>query len=88
MKADDRRDRELIRSLRRELDEHKHRNNDMLAELTELRKERDSCKMELNEDIIRHARELEDERNQKRLQQSEIDKLSFKTKCAEDDMQK
>lgn len=88
MKADDRRDRELIRSLRRELDEHKHRNNDMLAELTELRKERDSCKMELNEEIIRHARELEDERNQKRLQQSEIDKLSFKTKCAEDDMQK
>jgi len=41
--------------------------------------------MSLNEEIIRHARELEEERNQKRLLQSESDKLSFKTKCAEDE---
>lgn len=88
MKADDRRDRELIRQLRRELDEAKRRNTDMITELSDLRKERDQSKMQLNEEIIRHAREVEDERNQKRLLQSEADKLSFKAKCAEDEAQK
>jgi hypothetical protein len=87
-KADDRRDRELIRQLRRELEDHKRRNNDMITEQTDLRKDRDSIKMELNEEMIRHARELEDERNQKRLLQSENDKVSFKSKCTEDEMQK
>jgi len=88
VKADDRRDRELIRQLRRELDEAKRRNTDMITELSDLRKERDQSKMQLNEEIIRHAREVEDERNQKRLLQSEADKLSFKAKCAEDEAQK
>jgi cell division protein FtsB len=45
VKADDRRDRELIRQLRRELDEAKRRNTDMITELSDLRKERDQSKM-------------------------------------------
>jgi hypothetical protein len=40
-KADDRRDRELIRQLRRDLDEHKRRTQELLQEATELRRERD-----------------------------------------------
>ena len=73
-KCDDRRDRELVRQLRRELDENKRRANDLLSEAADLRKERDQLKLEKNELIISHARETEEERNQKRLLLSDLDK--------------
>jgi len=84
--VDDKRDRELIRQLRRELDEAKRRANEALSEASELRKERDQLKMERNEVMIQHAREVEEERNQKRVLTSDVDKLTFKLKCAEDDL--
>lgn len=40
-KLDDKRDREVIRQLRRDLDDYKRRSNDLLSETSELRKERD-----------------------------------------------
>ena len=48
-KADDKRDRDLIRQLRREVDEHKRRTTDLLSETTDLRRERDLLKIERNE---------------------------------------
>lgn len=48
-RADDKRDRELIRQLRRDLDESKRRTNDLLSEASELRRERDILKLEKNE---------------------------------------
>jgi len=74
-KLDDKRDREVIRQLRRDLDDYKRRSNDLLSETSELRKERDQVKVEKNDMMISHARELEDERNAKRVNLTEIDKL-------------
>ena len=48
-KADDKRDRELIRQLRRDLDEHKRRSTELIREATDLRRERDQLKHEKNE---------------------------------------
>ena len=78
-KAEDRRDRDLIRSLRREVDEHKRRCTELLGEVSELRKDRDMIKLERGELQVRHSRELEETRNQIRVLTSEIERLGFKT---------
>ena len=51
-KADDKKDRELIRQLRRELDSHKRKNQENLSECTELRRDRDLIKLEKNEQFV------------------------------------
>lgn len=62
-RADDRRDRDLIRQLRREVDEHKRRATELLSENSDLRKERDQLKLERGELSIKHTREMEDIKN-------------------------
>lgn len=44
--------------------------------------------MDKNEDLIQHAKELEEERNNRRVIVSENEKLKFKIRCLEDDLQK
>jgi hypothetical protein len=56
--------------------------------MADLRKERDQAKMEKNDLIIRHAKEIEEERTQRRVVATENDKLKFKSKCLEDDIHK
>ncbi len=87
-KVDDRRDRELVRQLRRELDDHKRRNTDLLTEVNDLRRERDNLKLEKNELFVSHAKDLAEARNQKRALHSAVDKSTFKMQCAEEDLQK
>ena len=65
-RADDKRDRELIRQLRRDLDENKRRITEMLTDSSDLRRERDLAKLEKNELVIQYTKDLEEERNQKR----------------------
>lgn len=62
-KAEDRRDRDLIRQLRREVDEHKRRCTELLGECSDLRKERDLLKLEKGDSQVKHARDLEEARN-------------------------
>ena len=59
-KADDKRDRELIRQLRRDLDEQKRRSTQSLAETNDLRRERDQLKLEKNEQFIQFTRDIEE----------------------------
>ena len=54
----------------------------------ELRKERDSLKLEKNDMLIKHAKEMEDERNLRRSLATECEKLKFRVKCLEDDAHK
>lgn len=63
LKLEDQRDRETIRQNRRDLEEYKKRASDFSIEMNELRKERDSLKLERNDLIIKQAKEVEDERN-------------------------
>lgn len=48
-RCDDRRDRELIKQLRRDLDEAKRRAHDATQEMNQLRRERDSLKVDKND---------------------------------------
>ena len=45
-KAEDRRDRDLIRQLRRDVDENKRRCTELLSEAADLRKDRDTVKLD------------------------------------------
>eukprot|EP00347_Sterkiella_histriomuscorum_P015883 403355323 len=87
-RADDKRDRELIRQLRRDLDENKRRITEMLTDSSDLRRERDLAKLEKNELVIQYTKDLEEERNQKRQIQSELDRVAFKLNCVEEEKQK
>lgn len=44
--------------------------------------------MDKNDLLIKHAKEIEDERTTRRVLQTENDKLKFKNKCLEDDVHK
>lgn len=84
-RADDKKDRELIRQLRRDLDENKRRTTELLGEVSDLRRERDLAKLERNDNMITHSKEIENERNQKRLLTSEVERLSFKLQTSEEE---
>jgi hypothetical protein len=45
-------------------------------------------KLEKNDLIIKQAKEIEDERNLRRMQNTEGEKLKFRVKCLEDELQK
>ena len=74
--------------MRRDLEEYKKRHSDTCIDMNEVRKERDSLKLEKNDMIIKQAIEVEEERNQRRSLTTETEKLKFRLKCLEDDLQK
>jgi len=86
--VEEQRDKDTVRQVRRDLEEFKKRCNDLQCEVNELRKDRDSLKLDKNDLIIKHAKEVEDERNIRRTLNSENEKLKFRIKCLEDDLQK
>jgi len=88
LRIEEGRDQEQIRKLRRDLDESKRRCTEMGTELVEIRKERDLAKMDKNDLLIKHAKEIEEERTTRRVLTTENDKLKFKGKCLEDDVHK
>jgi hypothetical protein len=77
-KSEDRRDRDLIRQLRRDLDENKRRCTELLSETSDLRKDRDLIKLDKGDMQVKHQREMEELRNQIRVLTSEVDRLTFK----------
>lgn len=81
-------DKEVTRGLRREIDDIKRRLCEAQQEALDLRKERDQLKIDKNELIIKNAKDVEEERNHRRVFQSENDKLKFQIKCFEDDLAK
>ena len=85
---DSNREREQTRILRRDIDDLKRRLSESQQEALDLRKERDQLKIDKNELLIKNAKDLEEERNHRRVFQSENDKLKFQLKCMEDDLSK
>ena len=59
-RTDDKRDREIIRQLRRDLDEQKRRVSQLQQESNDIRRERDAIKLEKNEQFIHFTKELEE----------------------------
>ena len=78
----------MIRQLRRDLDTHKRKEQELQSEATDLRRERDSIKLEKNETFVQFTKELEEERSAKRQILSELERNEFKMKCMQDDVQK
>jgi len=70
------------------LDEAKRRLAESGSELAEVCKERDAAKLERNDSLVKHAKELDGERTSRRVLQAETDKLKFRVKCLEDDVHK
>ena len=85
---DSHKEKEVSRQLKREIDELKRRLAQEQQESLDLRKERDQLKIDRNEQIIKNAKDVEEERNHRRVLQSENDKLKFQMKCMEDDLAK
>ena len=85
---DSTKDRDQSRQLRRDVDDVKRRLCEAQQEAIELRKERDQLKIDKNELLIKNAKDVEEERNLRRVLQTENDKLRFQIKCFEDDLSK
>ena len=62
-KQEDRRDRELVRQVRREAEEGKRRVTELLGEVGEMRRERDRERAERAEGEVRMGKVVEEERN-------------------------
>ena len=67
LRIEEQRDKDTVRQVRRDLEEYKKRYSDCNIEVCELRKERDALKLEKNDFIIKQAKEIEDERNLRRM---------------------
>ncbi|CAD8101143.1 unnamed protein product [Paramecium sonneborni] len=85
---EDSKDRDLIRRLRKDLDEYKLKFNNSDSENQELRNERDKIREEKNEIMIKFARQIDQERNDKRQYKSDFDKLQVRTRFVEDELRK
>lgn len=87
-KLDDHRDRDMIRDLRRELDEYKRRYADALTDSTDMRKARDEATSLIADLQVQHSSDLESERNKRRDLESQVDKLRFQLQCKDEEMAK
>ncbi|CAK87391.1 unnamed protein product (macronuclear) [Paramecium tetraurelia] len=85
---EDSKDRDLIRRLRKDLDEYKLKFNNADTENVELRNERDKIREEKNEIMIKFARQIDQERNDKRQYKSDFDKIQVRTRFIEDELRK
>ena len=86
-KVEDNRDREIIRDLRREVEEAKRRATDAVSESGDLRRARDDLKSELTDQQVTHTQEIEIERSKRREAEAEIEKHKFKVSCKEEEIQ-
>ncbi|CAD8169045.1 unnamed protein product [Paramecium pentaurelia] len=86
--VEDNKDRDTIRRLRKDLEEYKLKFNATDTENEELRNERDKIREEKNDIMIKFARQLDTERNDKRQFKSDFDKLQVRTRFLEDEFRK
>ncbi|CAD8080201.1 unnamed protein product [Paramecium primaurelia] len=86
--VEDNKDRDTIRRLRKDLEEYKLKFNITDTENEELRNERDKIREEKNDIMIKFARQLDTERNDKRQFKSDFDKLQVRTRFLEDEFRK
>ncbi|KAM3147617.1 hypothetical protein pb186bvf_000424 [Paramecium bursaria] len=85
---EDNKDKELIKRIRKDLDDYKQKYTAVDNENEELRAERDKIREEKNELMIKFSRQIDQERNDKRAYKTEADKLNVKTRFLEDELRK
>ncbi|KAL4512473.1 hypothetical protein ABPG72_005475 [Tetrahymena utriculariae] len=87
-KIDDQKDKENARKLRREVDELKQKLFQKDQECEELRRERDRCREEKNECLIRFSKQVDSERNEKRIYKAESEKLAIRVRFLDEESKK
>ena len=70
------------------MDEARRKNQDSMQEFNEVRRERDTLKIDKNEQFLNYQRDLEDMKNKNRDLQSEVDRVEFKQKALSEENQK
>ena len=78
----------MIRELKRESAEFKRKYQDCLTEITLLRKERDELLTQKGDDSLNVKKTLDEEKTMRNDLKSEIEKLTFKIKWNEENLQK
>eukprot|EP01022_Parablepharisma_sp_SALTPOND_P021277 TRINITY_DN411_c0_g1_i1.p1 TRINITY_DN411_c0_g1~~TRINITY_DN411_c0_g1_i1.p1 ORF type:complete len:1006 (-),score=83.67 TRINITY_DN411_c0_g1_i1:3692-6709(-) len=85
-KLDDTRDKEMIRTMKREIEEYKRKSLDAQREAAELRKQRDELKLEKSTVSIEHAKQIEQVRAGERRAQDEVEDLQLKIQKMEEEL--
>ncbi len=87
-RVDDTKDKEAIRLLKREVEEHKRKAMDSMKEVAELRKQRDELKLERSGLLIEQAKQLDQARLGERRAREEAEELTSKIQKAEEELTK
>jgi len=82
-RVEDTRDKDIIRALRRELDDIKFRFYENENEMEELRREKEKLREEKNDILIKLNKQVDVEKNEKRAQKAEADRLLIKVRQLE-----
>eukprot|EP00357_Protocruzia_adherens_P031807 CAMPEP_0115017978 /NCGR_PEP_ID=MMETSP0216-20121206/28485_1 /TAXON_ID=223996 /ORGANISM="Protocruzia adherens, Strain Boccale" /LENGTH=586 /DNA_ID=CAMNT_0002388991 /DNA_START=16 /DNA_END=1776 /DNA_ORIENTATION=+ len=85
-RIEDSKDKERIRLLKKEADEGRIRNEKLLEEIEDLRKERDALRNQKHQDLLNFSREVDQEKSAKRALGSEVDRLGSRVQSLEDDI--
>jgi len=84
-RIEDNRDKELIRNLRRELDEIKYRYDETENEMEDLRREKERLREEKNDILIKLNKQIDIEKSDKRNYKAENDRLLIKVRQLENE---
>ena len=87
-RADDKRDRDLIKQLRRDLEEAKRRAADAVSESNTVRRERDTLRVEKNDQLMHFIRDIEELKTKLREQEAEAERCQFKYQAHTESNQK
>ena len=87
-KLDDTRDKEIIRTMKREVEEYKRKSLDALKETADVRKQRDELKLEKSSIAIEHSKQLEQVRTNERKAREEIEDLNSKLQKLDEELEK
>ena len=84
-RIEDNRDKEIIRNLRRELDEIKYRYDETENEMEDLRREKERLREEKNDILIKLNKQIDIEKSDKRNYKAENDRLLIKVRQLENE---
>ena len=87
-RADDKKDRDIIKQLRRDLEEAKRRAADAVSESNTVRRERDTLRVEKNDQLMHFIRDIEELKTKLREQEAEAERCQFKYQAHTESNQK
>jgi len=81
-------EKDLVRELKRESAEYRRKYQESFSQISELKTERDDLKSQKTEVGFKEQKSMDDEKATIKNLQAEIERLKFKIKCSEEELQK